>query len=58
MNCIFFLKLFTCNLFLGFTTLPNHFISPESGGSRKTNVFARVDFPDPDSPTIPRVSPG
>ena len=32
-------------------------MSPEVGGSRRTAIRAKVDLPQPDSPTRPRVSP-
>src|SRR3954469_15573392 len=39
------------------TASPSNTSSPASGTSRCSNRRARVDFPQPDSPTMPRVSP-
>ena len=37
--------------------LPLYIILPDEGGSKKIIALPRVDFPHPDSPTKPRVSP-
>src|SRR4051794_30056780 len=37
--------------------MPSNRTVPESGRSSISNVLARVDFPQPDSPTRPRVLP-
>ena len=38
--------------------LPSRMISPESGVTRPTRIFIRVDFPAPLSPTNPKTSDG
>src|SRR5689334_6640154 len=36
---------------------PSNLATPAVGGSRRISTWARVDLPQPDSPTTPRVSP-
>ena len=36
---------------------PRKYTSPASGRSRPISSFATVDLPQPDSPTMPKVSP-
>src|SRR6266496_4974470 len=37
---------------------PSNFAAPAVGSSSRISTWAKVDFPQPDSPTTPRVSPG
>ncbi len=39
------------------TSSPSKTIRPESGSIRRRRSLPRVDFPQPDSPTRPRISP-
>ncbi|CAM5660741.1 hypothetical protein SGLAM104S_05143 [Streptomyces glaucescens] len=39
------------------TSSPLYRIAPDVGRSRLTSILATVDLPQPDSPTMPRVSP-
>ena len=54
-----FLKCFGRRPRVNFLTLsPSNVISPSAGFKIPTIAFPNVDFPQPDSPTSPRISPG
>ena len=56
--CMSFLSDRSCLLFKSVMSFPSYLTIPDEALSNCRIAFPKVDFPQPDSPTKPSVSPG